>query len=78
MIQALYIYNMYCNQKNNNIEWLPVTVNTIIRTSIRSIVMMTMAQGGKLLLSAGDGFDGVVLMLLPLSSGNDYKRFFFF
>ena len=41
-------------------------------------MMMTMAQGGKLLLSAGDGFDGVVLMLLPLSSGNDYKRFFFF
>ena len=41
-------------------------------------MMMTMAQGGKLLLSAGDGFDGVVLMLLPLSSGNDYKRFYFF
>ena len=41
-------------------------------------MMMTMAQGGKLLLSAGDGFDGVVLMLLPLSSGNDYKIFLFF
>ena len=40
-------------------------------------MMMTMAQGGKLLLSAGDGFDGVVLMLLPLSSGNDYKFLFF-
>ena len=39
-------------------------------------MMMTMAQGGKLLLSAGDGFDGVVLMLLPLSSGNDYNFFF--
>ena len=38
--------------------------------------MMIMAQGGKLLLSAGDGFDVAALMLLPLSSGNDYKTFF--
>ena len=63
---------MYCNKKKKT-ECLPIPLNI---TGVRS-VMMIMAQGRKLLLSAGDGFDVVALMLLPLSSGNDYKTFFF-
>lgn len=58
--------------KTTTTECLPIPLNI---TSVRS-VMMIMAQGGKLLLSAGDGFDVAALMLLPLSSGNDYKTFF--